>query len=84
MRLDAFNYILPDDRIAQTPLEPRDSARLLHVDPRTGSHTHLIFRQITELLKPGDLLVINETRVSAVRLVGEGPGGGYREALVDR
>jgi len=82
MRLDAFNYILPDDRIAQTPLEPRDSARLLHVNPRSGSHSHLIFHQLTELLKPGDLLVINETRVSAVRLVGEGPGGGYREALV--
>lgn len=82
MRLDTFSYVLPDERIAQSPLEPRDSARLLHISPDSGLISHLVFRDIEQLLRPDDLLVINETRVSAVRLIGCGLGGGYREALL--
>ncbi len=76
MQLSDFDYNLPDERIAQTPLEPRDSSRLLCVDRATGARSHRVFRELPELLNPGDLLVLNETRVSALRLFGERPGSG--------
>ncbi|MFM7322179.1 MAG: tRNA preQ1(34) S-adenosylmethionine ribosyltransferase-isomerase QueA, partial [Armatimonadota bacterium] len=82
MRLDEFDYHLPEDRIAQTPLEPRDTARLLVV-PRSGADFgHLRFHDLVDLLDPTDLLVLNETRVTAVRLAGRRPSGGPLEALV--
>lgn len=76
MQLADFDYNLPDERIAQTPLEPRDSSRLLCVDRVSGARAHRIFRELPELLRPEDLLVLNETRVSALRLFGERPGTG--------
>ncbi|MGC4042539.1 MAG: tRNA preQ1(34) S-adenosylmethionine ribosyltransferase-isomerase QueA [Armatimonas sp.] len=82
--LSDYDYELPDERIAQTPVEPRDSARLLCVDRATGSLTDRVFRELPTLLSPGDLLVLNETRVSAVRLFGTLPSGGELEALLLR
>ncbi|WP_369016154.1 tRNA preQ1(34) S-adenosylmethionine ribosyltransferase-isomerase QueA [Armatimonas sp.] len=85
MQLSDFDYNLPEERIAQTPLEPRDSSRLLCVDRATGARSHRIFRELPELLSPGDLLVLNETRVSALRLFGERPGtGGQIEVFLLR
>lgn len=83
MRLDDFDYVLPEERIAQTPVEPRDSARLLRVSPDPEAPlAHHVFRDLPDLLAPGDLLVLNETRVSAVRLRGARPSGAPFEALV--
>lgn len=85
MRLSDFDYPLPEERIAQTPIEPRDASRLLCVDRVSGVRTHRIFRELPTLLQPGDLLVLNETRVSALRLFGERPGtGGQIEVFLLR
>ena len=80
------DYDLPEDRIAQTPLNPRDASRLLVVS-RHNLHTHpqnKTFRDLPELLNPGDLLVLNETRVSALRLFGTRKNGGETEVLLLR
>ncbi|MCS7172238.1 MAG: tRNA preQ1(34) S-adenosylmethionine ribosyltransferase-isomerase QueA [Armatimonadetes bacterium] len=83
MRLSDFDYELPPDRIAQQPAEPRDAARLLVLDRRTGTIEHRIFRDLPELLAPGDLLVLNDTRVIPARLRGEKEGtGGRAEVLL--
>ncbi|MBD3882585.1 tRNA preQ1(34) S-adenosylmethionine ribosyltransferase-isomerase QueA [Phormidium tenue FACHB-886] len=68
LSLSAYDYSLPVDRIAQDPAEPRDSSRLLVID--AVSYQHRIFRELPELLRPGDLLVLNDTRVIAARLYG--------------
>ncbi len=78
-----FDYELPLDRIAQAPVEPRDSSRLLVLDRRSGEIQHTIFREIGRFLREGDLLVINETRVIPARLLGRKlPGGGRIELLL--
>ena len=83
--LSDYDYELPEDRIAQTPVEPRDAARLLCVSRADGSLTDRVFRDLPDLLNPGDLLVVNETRVSAARLFGVREGAtGEIEALVLR
>ncbi|MDR7415871.1 MAG: tRNA preQ1(34) S-adenosylmethionine ribosyltransferase-isomerase QueA [Armatimonadota bacterium] len=84
MHLSDFEYELPPDRIAQQPAEPRDAARLLVLDRRTGTLAHRIFRDLPELLAPGDLLVLNDTRVIPARLRGhkEGTGGRVEILLV--
>lgn len=85
MRLSDYDYELPPERIAQEPVTPRDSSRLLCVPRGGGEITHRIFRELPDLLNPDDLLVVNETRVSAVRLLGRRePGGGAVEALLLR
>ena len=70
LSLASYDYVLPDDRIAQNPAVPRDSSRLLVVgaDPELR---HCIFRELPELLQPGDLLVLNNTRVIPARLYGQ-------------
>lgn len=79
--LSAYEYSLPPERIAQNPAEPRDSSRLLVVDsPHT--HRHHIFRELPQLLQPGDLLVLNDTRVIPARLYGYKPGGAQVEILL--
>lgn len=65
-----FDYDLPESLIAQTPLEPRDSSRLLVVEKKTGNLAHRYFRDIADYLRPGDLLVANDTRVIPARLLG--------------
>lgn len=86
MLLADYDYELPDERIAQEPVTPRDSARLLVVPREEGAAiSHRVFRDLPDLLEPDDLLVVNETRVSAARLVGRREGfAGAVEALVLR
>ena len=82
MDLDDFDYDLPPERIAQHPCVPRDAARLL-VHRRAGRTTdHRRVRDLPELLEPGDLLVVNDTRVRPARLVGRRPTGARVELLV--
>jgi S-adenosylmethionine:tRNA ribosyltransferase-isomerase len=82
MRTEEFDYPLPEHRIAQSPLDPRDASRLLMLDRRTGRVSHHVFRDLPELLAPGDLLVRNDTRVLPARLIGRKPTGGRAEALL--
>ncbi|MCL2881518.1 MAG: tRNA preQ1(34) S-adenosylmethionine ribosyltransferase-isomerase QueA [Coriobacteriia bacterium] len=82
MRTDDFDYALPQELIAQTPAEPRDSCRLLVLDRAAGVCTHRHFTDILDYLDPGDLLVVNETRVLPARLQGIRPGGGAAELLL--
>ncbi len=65
-----FYYELPPDRIAQVPAEPRDSSRLLVLDRKTGEISHRVFRDVTDYLKKGDVLVINDSKVIPARLYG--------------
>lgn len=71
MKTRDFYYELPEELIAQDPLEDRSGSRLLVLDKQTGATEHRIFRQITAYLKPGDCLVINNTKVIPARLIGE-------------
>lgn len=81
-----FYYDLPEERIAQTPLEDRTSSKLLVLDRETGEIEHKHFRDILEYLKPGDCLVMNNTRVIPARLYGskEGTGGKIEFLLLKR
>ncbi|HET9050549.1 MAG TPA: S-adenosylmethionine:tRNA ribosyltransferase-isomerase, partial [Candidatus Dormibacteraeota bacterium] len=81
--VEAYEYDLPAERIAQRPVEPRDASRLLHLEPGGGLADHA-FTDLPELLAPGDLLVVNDTRVRAARLRGTRPGGGAAEILLLR
>lgn len=71
MKTQDFYYDLPQELIAQDPLEDRSGSRLLVLDKKTGAMEHRIFRNITEYLKPGDCLVVNNTKVIPARLIGE-------------
>ncbi|MBO8126762.1 MAG: tRNA preQ1(34) S-adenosylmethionine ribosyltransferase-isomerase QueA [Firmicutes bacterium] len=96
MRTEDFDYHLPEELIAQKPVEPRDSSRLLVLDRRTGETEDTVFREIVWYLEPTDLMVINDTRVRPARLLGRKrgtkgaaeilllnpKGGDYWEALV--
>lgn len=75
MRTEDFDFILPEELIAQHPLEQRDHSRLLVLDKHTGSITHRRFDDILDYLRPGDVLVINNTRVIPARLFGVKIGG---------
>ncbi len=70
MKTSDFYFDLPEELIAQDPLEDRSSSRLLMIDKSTGETKHEIFKNITEYLKPGDCLVLNNTRVLPARLMG--------------
>jgi len=84
MRLADFDYILPEDRIAQHPTSPRDAAKLLVVDRKTGRFAHRTFRDLPEYLRPEDVLVINDTRVIPARLRARKPTGGAFEVVLLR
>ncbi len=71
MKTADFDYDLPQELIAQDPLEQRDSSRLLVLDKKTGERSHKIFHDIIDDLYPGDCLVINNTKVIPARLIGE-------------
>ena len=80
-----LDYDLPQELIAQTPIEPRDAARLLIVRRDTGELTHRVFRDVGEYLRPGDLLIANESRVIPARLRARKAGtGGAVEVLLLR
>lgn len=77
-----FDYHLPTERIAQTPIEPRDSSRLLVVDRATRALSHHTFRDLPAFLRPGDLLVANDSRVRPARLHARKASGGQVELLL--
>ncbi len=80
MKTSDFYYELPKELIAQDPLEDRSSSRLMHLDRNTGAVEHRHFRDIREYLKPGDCLVINDTKVIPARLYGRKEG---TDALIE-
>lgn len=84
LRVDDFDYDLPAEAIAQVPAEPRDSSRLLVLDRESGTIEHARFAEIGRWLRPGDLLVVNDSRVIPARLPAIRPGGGRAEVLVLR
>lgn len=74
MKVSDFDFYLPEELIAQHPVEPRDSSRLMTIDRQAGKIEHHYFRDLPCLLQPGDLLVLNNTRVIPARLIGEKEG----------
>jgi S-adenosylmethionine:tRNA ribosyltransferase-isomerase len=82
MRVADFDYQLPEALVAQVPASPRDASRLLRL-PAAGAAEHRAFTELPDLLRPGDLLVLNDTRVTPARLVGvKEPSGGKVEMLL--
>ena len=77
-----FNYYLPEELIAQTPVEPRDSSRLLVYDRKTQNIEHKIFREVIDYLQEGDLLVVNNTKVYPARIYAKAQTGGKMELLL--
>lgn len=82
MRTKDFDFYLPEELIAQDPLEDRSSSRLLKLDKKTGEWEHKIFKNVVEYLKPGDCLVLNNTKVIPARLIGEKEGTGAKIELL--
>ena len=79
-----YDYALPPELVAQEPLARRDASRLLVLDRATGAVAHRTFLDLPELLRPGDLLVMNRSRVFPARLLGRREGGGAAEILLVR
>jgi len=84
MKTSDFWYHLPEELIAQTPLQQRDSSRLLRLNKETGEVSHHHFYDILDYLRPGDCLVMNDSRVLPARLLGHRPTGGAVEVLLLR
>ena len=84
MRREDFRYELPEELIAQSPLAERSASRLLVLDACGEGPKDLTIRQLPQLLAPGDLLVFNDTKVVAARLIGRKPTGGRVEILLER
>mgnify|MGYP004630182081 CR=1 FL=1 len=84
MKTHDFYYDLPEELIAQTPLEQRDASRLMTLDRVTGEVAHKHFYDIIDSLNPGDCLVMNDSRVLPARLLGHRPTGGAVEVLLLR
>ncbi len=84
MKTSDFDYDLPQERIAQTPAEPRDSSRLLVYNRLTGEKEHRIFHDLPQYLRKGDLLVVNQTKVIPARIFGTKETGGQVEVLLLR
>ncbi len=84
MKTKDFWYDLPENLIAQTPLSQRDSSRLMVLDRNSGKISHRHFYDIVEYLRPGDCLVMNDSRVLPARLLGRRPTGGAAELLLLR
>ena len=83
MKTSDFNYELPKELIAQTPLEKRDTSRLMTLDRKTGAWEHHHFYELPDFLYPGDCLILNDSRVLPARLLGQRlPGGGGCEVLL--
>src|SRR5215216_1996797 len=84
MKTSDFDYHLPESSIAQTPAEPRDSSRLLVLHHDSGELEHRIFRDVSDYLRAGDLLVLNQTRVIPARIFARKETGGRVELLLLR
>ena len=81
MKVSDFDYYLPQELIAQKPLYPRDASRLLVLDRRTGKIEHRQFPNIVAYFRPGDVLVLNDTRVIPARLYGRRKDPGEKSKL---
>lgn len=84
MKTQDFHFDLPEELIARYPMPERSSSRLLCLDKHSGAMHHGVFKDIESLLRPGDLLVFNNTKVIPARLFGEKVSGGKLEVLVER
>lgn len=84
LSLSDFDYTLPDDRIAQSPMEPRDASKLLVINRQNGSFQDQIFRDLETLLTSQDVLVLNNTRVIPARIYGKKSTGGAVEILLEK
>ena len=84
MKTSDFYYELPEELIAQTPLERRDGSRLLHLDKQTGEVEHKHFYDLPDYLHEGDCLVLNDSRVLPARLFGHRETGGVAEVVLLR
>ena len=84
MNKQDFYFDLPQELIAQYPLAERSDSRLLAYDPKTKACSHYSFKELAHILKPGDLLVMNDSKVIPARLYGHKPTGGKVELLVER
>jgi S-adenosylmethionine:tRNA ribosyltransferase-isomerase len=84
LKTEEFDYSLPADLIAQTPIEPRDASRLMVLDRAGGEIAHRRFRDLLDYLRPGDILVANDSRVIPARLFGRKATGGRVEILLLR
>ncbi|PWB38880.1 MAG: tRNA preQ1(34) S-adenosylmethionine ribosyltransferase-isomerase QueA [Parcubacteria group bacterium] len=82
MQIKLFDYKLPDGRIAQKPVSPRDHSRLLFLNKKNGQISHCHFYDLPEILQPGDVLVLNETKVFPARLIGRKNSGGKVELFL--
>ena len=82
MKRTDFYYDLPQELIAQEPLEPRDHSRLLVLDRASGTHEDRHFYDVEELLRPGDCLILNDSRVLPARLLGQRVGTGAAVELL--
>ena len=83
MKTSDFNYDLPEELIAQTPLERRDASRMMTLRRSDGALEHHHFYELPDFLKPGDCLILNDSRVLPARLLGQRlPGGGACEVLL--
>lgn len=83
MKTKDFDYELPEELIAQTPISQRDASRLLCLDKQSGAFSHHHFYELPDFLKPGDCLILNNSRVLPARLLGKRlPGGGACEVLL--
>lgn len=84
MQVSDFSFHLPDELIARYPTEERTASRLMHLNGDTGAVTHGQFTDVLDFLQPGDLLVLNDTKVIPARLFGTKESGGKLEVLVER
>src|SRR5262245_32030147 len=84
MRRDDFDYELPEELIAQFPPVERGASRLLHLDGTTGALHDRVFRDLPRFVAPGDVVVLNDTRVIKARLLGRKKTGGRVEVMVER
>lgn len=84
MHVNDFDFQLPDELIARHPTEQRTGSRLLHLDGPSGHIQHRRFPDIEQLIKPGDLLVFNNTRVIPARMFGQKTSGGKVEVMIER
>ena len=82
MLVSDYDYNLPEERIAKFPPKERGSTRLLVLDRKTGNITDSFYRHLDDFLKPGDVLILNDTRVMQSRLFCELPDGRERELVV--
>lgn len=84
MHLDDFNYTLPANLIARYPLDDRSASRLLCIQAQAKTLAHRQFKEVIDLVQPGDLFILNDTKVIPARLFGEKKTGGKAEILVER